>query len=90
MTDAARPLQVTLYTRPGCHLCEDAKQVMSPLLQEFHAVLREINIDEDAHLTARYRIDIPVIFIGTRKIAKHRVDPNQFRRELEQASARLK
>jgi hypothetical protein len=86
MTAAARPLEVTLYTRPGCHLCEDAKLAMLPLLHEFHAVLREINIDNDPQLTALYGHDIPVIFIGSHKAAKHRVDSVEFRRQLAEAS----
>jgi glutaredoxin len=80
----AGPREVTLYTRPGCHLCEDAKAAIAPLLREFDASLYEVNIDKDAVLEERYGWDIPVIFIGTRKAAKHRVDVEQFRRQLEQ------
>src|SRR5579864_4996684 len=82
---ACGPRDVTLYSRPGCHLCEEAKAAMAPLLREFDAVLYEVNIDEDAVLKGRYGWDIPVIFIGTRKAAKHRVDLAQFRRQLEEA-----
>ncbi len=81
---AAGPRDVTLYTRPGCHLCDEAKAAIAPLLSEFGAVLREVNIDEDAALKERYGWDIPVIFIGARKAAKHRVDPAQFRRQLNE------
>jgi glutaredoxin len=76
---------VTLYTRPGCHLCEEAKALIAPMLGEFGATLREVNIDEDAVLRQRYGLDIPVIFIGARKAAKHRVDPAKFRRQLRDA-----
>src|SRR5579864_4495642 len=79
---AAGPREVTLYTRPGCHLCEEAKSAIAPLLREFGAVLREVNIETDAVLEKRYGWDIPVIFIGARKVAKHRVDVEQFRRQL--------
>lgn len=79
------PCEVTLYSRPGCHLCEEAKAAIAPLLRESGAVLREVNIDEDAILKERYGWDIPVIFIGARKAAKHRVDVAQFRRQLEKA-----
>ena len=82
---AAGPRDVTLYTRPGCHLCDQAKAAIAPLLSECGATLREVNIDEDAALKERYGWDIPVIFIGARKVAKHRVDPAQFRRQLRQA-----
>lgn len=73
---------VTIYSRPGCHLCEEAKQHIVPLLAEFGARLTEINIDEDPGLKARYDYDVPVIFLGARKVAKHRVDLKQFRRQL--------
>lgn len=81
---AAAPREVTLYTRPGCHLCEKAKLVMTPILQEFGATLREVNIESDPTLAERYGQDIPVVFLGSRKVAKHQVDAEQFRRQLEQ------
>ena len=81
---AAGPRQVTLYTRPGCHLCEEAKAAIASLLGEFGASLYEVNIDQDAILEERYGWDIPVIFIGAHKAAKHRVDIEQFRRQLEE------
>jgi len=76
--------EVTLYTRPGCHLCEEAKAAIAPVLREFGATLREINIDEDAELKERYGWDVPVMFIGARKVAKHRVDVGKFRRQLKE------
>jgi glutaredoxin len=83
----AAPRDVTIYSRPGCHLCEEAKAQIAPLLKEFAARLTEINIDEDPELRARYDYDVPVIFLGARKAAKHRVDPVQFRRQLRDATA---
>jgi glutaredoxin len=82
---ASGPRDVTLYTRPGCHLCDEAKSVIAPLLREFGAALREVNIDEDPVLKERHGWDIPVIFIGSKKVAKHRVDRDQFRRQLQDA-----
>ena len=82
----AAPRDVTIYSRPGCHLCEEAKTQIAPLLKEFRARLTEINIDEDPELRARYDYDVPVIFLGARKAAKHRVDLAQFRRQLREAS----
>lgn len=81
----AGPLDVTLYTRPGCHLCEEAKTQIAPLLREFGASLREINIEADPVLRERHTYDVPVIFLGSRKVAKHRIQVKQFRRLLEQA-----
>ena len=79
---AAGPREVTLYTRPGCHLCEEAKAAIMPLLREFGGSLREVNIDGDPELRERYGWDVPVIFLGARKVAKHRVNIEQFRRQL--------
>ena len=85
---AAGPREVTLYTRPGCHLCDEAKAAIAPLLREFALVLREVNIDKDAVLEERYGWDIPVIYIGARKAAKHRIDVEQFRRQLRESKAK--
>jgi glutaredoxin len=78
-------LDVTLYSRPGCHLCEAAKAAIDPLLAEFGVTLHEISIEGDAVLTERYGWDIPVLFIGARKAAKHRINVKQLRRQLKEA-----
>lgn len=82
------PSDITVYSRPGCHLCEEAKAQIAPILRELGARLTEINIDEDPDLRARYDYDVPVIFIGARKAAKHRIDAVQFRRQLRDAASR--
>jgi len=82
---ATHEIEVTLYTRKGCHLCDEAKSQMAPLLREFGARLREVDIDADESLRALYDEDVPVIFLGERKVAKHRLDLAQFRPQLERA-----
>lgn len=84
---ASGPRDVTLYSRPGCHLCEEAKAAIAPLLREFRTVLREVNIDDDPLLKELYGWDVPVIFIGRHRAAKHRVDLAQFRRQLQEAAS---
>ncbi len=79
---------VTLYTRVGCHLCDHAKQQLAPLLAEFGAQLREVDVDSDPALRAQFTNDVPVIFLGDRKVAKHRVNLDQFRRQLAEAAHR--
>ena len=79
------PRDVTLYTRPGCHLCDEAKSAIAPLLHEFGANLREVNVDADPVLKDLYGWDVPVIFIGPKKAAKHRVDLEQLRMQLQDA-----
>jgi glutaredoxin len=82
----AAPIDVTIYSRPGCHLCQEAKKQIAPLLKSSGARLTEINIDTDPELRARYDYDVPVIFMGSRKVAKHKVDLTQFRRQLQDAA----
>lgn len=78
--------EVTIYTRRGCHSCEEAKTAIAPLLREFRATVRDVDIDGDATLEQRFGCDIPVIYIGRKKAAKHRVNLEQFRRQLQDAS----
>lgn len=82
----AEAVDVTLYTRAGCHLCDEAKAVILPLVREVGARLREVNVDSDPLLAARYTDDVPVVFLGSRKVAKHRLDAVRFRRQLADAA----
>ncbi|HET9531206.1 MAG TPA: glutaredoxin family protein [Blastocatellia bacterium] len=73
---------VTLYTRPGCHLCDEAKSAIRSISPGEVFTLEEINIDSDPALVEKYGYDIPVVLINGIKVFKHRVDPREFRRKL--------
>lgn len=77
-----KPATVTIFTRPGCHLCEEAKAAILASGCEGEFLLEEINIDDDAALRQRYAWDIPVIFINGVKVFKHRVDSREFKIKL--------
>jgi len=81
----AAPRDVTMYMREGCHLCEEAKAAMAPVLKALGAHLHEVDIDDDPDLLARYTNDVPVIFIGPHFFAQHRIDAARLRRHLENA-----
>ena len=58
---------VTLYTRPGCHLCDEAREAILGLRDVVPPFeLGEVNIDEDDGLLARYLERIPVVARGRR------------------------
>jgi glutaredoxin len=57
------PVQVTLYERPGCHLCEDAEQLLKRLARRYPMTLEKIDITSDPELVRRYDIMIPVIVV---------------------------
>ncbi len=57
-------LTVTLYTRPGCGLCNEVKEHLISLQEQFPHRLAEVNIDEDPALQKKYLVSIPVLEIG--------------------------
>jgi glutaredoxin len=77
---------VTLYTREGCHLCDEAKAVMAPILARVGGTLREVDIDDDAALRTKYNESVPVIFVGEDFFARYRVDVDKFEKALANVS----
>ena len=53
--------KVIIYSRPGCHLCEEAKAAMCAAGCPGEYTLDEVNIENDPELMERYKDDIPVI-----------------------------
>jgi glutaredoxin len=77
---------VILYTRPGCHLCEEAKQEMLAAGCASDYTLEEVNIETDPALKERYGWEIPVILINGIKVFKYRLTADEFRRKLRRLS----
>ncbi|HLL73997.1 MAG TPA: glutaredoxin family protein [Pyrinomonadaceae bacterium] len=78
--------QVKLYTRPGCHLCDEAKREMLAAACEDLYELEEINIDSDPELRRRHGWDIPVVAIDGALAFKHRLTRDAFRKEILRAT----
>lgn len=72
-------VNVIIYSRPGCHLCEEAKQTMRIAGCDDEYTLTEINIAEDPELLERYRYDIPVVLVNGSEAFRHRFTPAAFR-----------
>ena len=73
---------VVIYSRPGCHLCDEAKTAIMSAGCNDQFVLEEINIESDDELLRKYKYDIPVIAINGVETFIHRVDPIDFRSAL--------
>ena len=73
---------VTFYTRPGCHLCEEAKAEILAAGCRHEYVLQEVNIETDPVLEEQYGWEIPVIVINGVKAFKYRLTTDEFRRKL--------
>jgi glutaredoxin len=78
---------VILYTRPGCHLCEEAKAEMLAARCPDEYVLEEINIENDEALKELYGWEIPVVFINGHKAFKYRLTAGEFKRKLRRLSS---
>ena len=70
---------VIVYSRPGCHLCEEAKLAIQSAGVSDRFTLEEANIESDAELLGKYRYDIPVVTIDGVEAFRHRVDTPKFR-----------
>jgi glutaredoxin len=74
---------ITIYSRHGCHLCDDAQAVLESMREELNFDIEIINIDEDADLIKLYSDQVPVIHIDGLHHDFYKVDPVRFRSSLE-------
>jgi glutaredoxin len=74
---------VVLYTRPGCHLCDEARDLILSLREsDGDFELREVDIDADDDLHARYLERIPVVEVDGEVVAELHLEPDQLGRAL--------
>lgn len=74
--------RVTLYSRPGCHLCEDARAVIEKVCADLGTSYTEVDIDQDPALQRRYGEEIPVTLVDGRQHDFWRVDETRLRAAL--------
>ena len=77
----AKP-EVTLYTRKGCHLCDDVKRILADARRSADFSYHEIDIDRDPELIRLYNDEVPVVAIDGVKAFKYRIDMNEFLKKL--------
>ena len=83
MSDAPSPRpRVLLYTKPGCHLCDDAREVVAAVCAELGEEFTEVDISTSAELQERYGEEIPVTVVDGRQHDYWRVDAGRLRRAL--------
>ncbi len=73
---------VTLLSRPGCTLCDQARPVLAELCGRYGAVLEELDVDVDPELRAEYGDRLPVFLIDGREHGYWRVEPDRLRAAL--------
>ena len=77
------PTRLTLYSRPGCHLCDELKAVVLRVQRRRAFLLTEIDISGDPALERRYGNDIPVLLLDGVEVARHRIDETELTRMLQ-------
>ena len=78
-------IALTLYSRPGCHLCDDMKAVVERVARTSTPVptIEVVDISSDPELEALYGLEIPVLLVNGKKAAKYRVTEDELLRILK-------
>ena len=74
--------RVTLYGKPGCHLCDDARAVVARVCAELGEEYAEVDITTDPELARRFGEEIPVTFVDGSQHDFWRVDADRLARAL--------
>ena len=76
-------MTITIYSKPDCHLCDRAKEVVERCRSKADFTVEVIDISQDPELFERYRNDIPLIFLDGKEIARHFVRERQLLKLLQ-------
>jgi hypothetical protein len=79
-------MQITLYSRRDCHLCETMRAVVVPVAHEMGASFEEVDADADPAIAARYDLEIPVLCVNGEKAFSIRVTAARLRRHLSEVA----
>ena len=77
------PIRIEIYSRPGCHLCDQARAVIEEFRGKYEMAIRTINVETSADLETRFGMDIPVVFLDGEEAFRHRVNPGELERKLK-------
>jgi len=80
--DAGFVIALTIYSRPGCHLCEEMKAIVERVARRIQVTVEEIDVSGSPALEERYESEIPVLLVDGKKAAKYRVTEEELLRLL--------
>ena len=82
-------MRLTIYSKPGCHLCDEMKDlVRATIANQADISIEEIDISTSHELLERYGLEIPVLMIDGRKAAKYRITREELKRLIEGRQSR--
>lgn len=78
-------IQLSIYTKEGCCLCESARAVIEKVRIDYPMLkINEIDVSSNTELNEKFQYEIPVVFIENEKIFKYKVDEKLLRKKLNQ------
>ena len=77
-------IRIEIYSRPGCHFCDEAKAAIEPFSQRYPLELTVTNVDSNPDLRAAYGTEIPIVMINGTEVFRHRVDARALERKLKE------
>ncbi|HET8599180.1 MAG TPA: glutaredoxin family protein [Segeticoccus sp.] len=80
--------RITLVGKPGCHLCDDAREVIRRVSHDLDVGWRELSILDDPELASRYAEQIPVTLVDGRQHDYWRVEESRLRAALAEGVRR--
>ena len=80
---AAEAHSVLFYTRAGCHLCQEAREMLHRLGHRYPMTVSEVDITSDASLFRRYQDTVPVVVVDGSLTLGGRIDEGEFREWLK-------
>ena len=80
-------IALTLYGKPGCHLCDEAREVLRAVQADVPFELEEVDVSLDPSLHRRYGERIPVLALGREELFELFVDPDGLRERLDRVSS---
>ncbi len=81
-------IEIKILSRPGCHLCDEAKRTIERVADGLDVVIVDVDISADVEIEARYAWDIPVVFVDGKECFRYRVDAGELRAALAATSSR--
>ncbi|HEY5666989.1 MAG TPA: glutaredoxin family protein [Gammaproteobacteria bacterium] len=79
-------IELTVYSRPGCHLCDEMIAELEPLVAG-RAQIQVVDISEDETLSRQFGVLIPVLMHGSEELSRYRLDRERVTELIERQSA---
>ena len=87
--DDARLLELTVYSRAGCHLCEEMIESLRKLQGDFSFTIAVVDVDSDPLLAERFDTEVPVLAHGAHELCRYRFDASRVGAYIVSARSRI-